>query len=956
MTTEPTENVFTLLAKPLQEAVKERGFSVPTEPQRRAIPLILEGKNVLLIAPTATGKTEAAFLPILNNLITTPERPQGVAVIYITPLRALNRDLLERLEWWCKRLDVKVAVRHGDTEVSERSRQARSPPEVLITTPETLQAILPGKLMRRHLRAVKWVIIDEIHELASDKRGSQLVLGLERLRWIVERDFQVVGLSATIGSPDRVAKFLVGMRSCEIVKVSIARDIKLQILYPKPSSEDYELAAKLYTHPEVAARLRVIRDMIEKHNSVLLFTNTRSVAEVLASRFKVWDLNFPVSIHHGSLAKPSRVMAEKGLKSGKLKGLVCTSSLELGIDVGRIDLVVQYNSPRQVTRLVQRVGRSGHRIGRIPKGVVVTLDSDDTLEAMVIARRAMADDLEPVFIPEKPYDALTHQLVGLIIQKGRWHFLEVLKLFKSTYPYRDLDEVDLEKVLTYMHNRFPRLAWLSAEDQVFLRPKKTKDLYEYYFGNLSMIPDEKQFLVVDEASESPIGVLDEAFVAEFGEPGVKFIVRGSAWKILSIHEDKVYVKAVEDPTGAIPSWVGEEIPVPFDVAMEVGGIRRFVEERLKAGSTRDQIASELSTRYPAARSVIGDAISEILDQIAQGYPVPSDSRITVEEWEDYIILQCCFGSLVNKTLARMLGHLLSDRIGQVVGVQEDPYRIVIRTEKGLKVKDVLDVLHSLTKSDIDSLAVEAVTKTGIFKRRLIHVARKFGALSKQADFSTISLKQLLDGFKGTVIFDEALKDTLNTDMDLENTKEVLKRIEEGSITITPITNLKEATPTARIGVTKIGRKTDLIPPEKMRSILVKSARARLLNEAAVFVCTNCWKYLATLQIKGLPSKLRCPHCGSAAIGMAKDAEDSVRDISERKVKTFKGKEEKLYRYILDSAKLISSYGSTAALALAGHGLRPEDIEDLLIKVKRPDEEFFEGIIEAEKKALRRRFW
>ncbi|MCK4483074.1 DEAD/DEAH box helicase, partial [Candidatus Bathyarchaeota archaeon] len=363
------------------------------------IPKILEGKNVLLISPTATGKTEAAFLPVLSMLLQEPQRIRGIKLLYITPLRALNRDMLERLEWWCNNLDIKLAVRHGDTETKERTRQSRSPPTILITTPETLQAILPGWILRQHLRHVRWVVIDEVHEIADSKRGSQLSLALERLRRIVGKDFQTIGLSATIGTPEEVAQFLVGTgRSVEIIRVPVARILRLKVIFPKPETEDYKLSTKLYTHPEVAARLRIIRDYISKRKSVLLFTNTRAISEVLASRFRVWDMNFPVSIHHGSLAKPSRVAAERGLKNGELKGLVCTSSLELGIDVGRIDMVIQYMSPRQVTRLIQRVGRSGHRIGRIAEGIIVTMDSDDTLEALAVAKKALKEDLEPVEI------------------------------------------------------------------------------------------------------------------------------------------------------------------------------------------------------------------------------------------------------------------------------------------------------------------------------------------------------------------------------------------------------------------------------------------------------------------------------------------------------------------------------------------------------------------------------
>src|SRR4030065_964150 len=310
-----------MLVKPVRRLVEQKGFPKPTEPQEITIPKVLEGKNVLLISPTATGKTEAAFLPVLSMLLQAPKEP-GIKVLYIPPLRALNRDLMERLEWWCNNLDIKLAVRHGDTELKERTRQSRSPPEILITTPETLQAVLSGWLLRQHLQSLKWVVIDEVHELADSKRGSQLSLALERIRSLVGRDFQMIGLSATIGSPDKVAQFLVGnSRPVEIIRVPVAKMVRLKVTFPKPTEEDMQLPGKIYTHPEVAARLRIIREHMSKRKSVLLFTNTRSVSEVLASRFKGWDIDFPVSIHHGSLAKPSSIAADKGLESGELNGL-----------------------------------------------------------------------------------------------------------------------------------------------------------------------------------------------------------------------------------------------------------------------------------------------------------------------------------------------------------------------------------------------------------------------------------------------------------------------------------------------------------------------------------------------------------------------------------------------------------------------------------------------------------
>ena len=953
------KNAFNLLVKPVRRLIEQRGFSKPTEPQEKAIPKILEGKNVLLISPTATGKTEAAFLPVLSMLLQEPQKP-GIKVLYITPLRALNRDMLERLQWWCNNLDIKLAVRHGDTETKERTRQARSPPKILITTPETLQAILPGWIMRQHLQQVRWVIIDEVHEMADSKRGSQLSLALERLRWMIGKDFQIIGLSATIGSPEKVAQFLVGNgRSVEIVRVPVARMMRLKIVFPKPGEEDFRLAEKLYTHPEVAARLRIIRDYIGKHKSVLLFTNTRAISEVLASRFKVWDMDFPVSIHHGSLAKPSRIAAERGLKNGELKGLVCTSSLELGIDVGRIDLVIQYMSPRQVTRLIQRVGRSGHRIGRIAEGLVVTMDSDDTLEALAIARKALKEDLEPVEIPPKPYDALTHQIAGLLLKNRRLEFEEILEIFRNAYPYKDLTIEDVEKILLYMHQRFPRLAWASFEDKVVLKPRRTKALYEYYFGNLSMIPDEKRFLVVDESSDSAVGVLDEAFMAEYGKPGVKFIIRGSPWRILHVSEEKVHVKPVDDPTGAIPSWIGEEIPVPFEVAQEVGAIRGFVEEQMLKGVPPQEIAAKLSEQYPSDRDTILQALTETVEQVRSNIPVPTDKRILIEDWEEFVIIHTNFGSLTNRALAQLIGQLLSEKIGYSVIVQHDPYRIFIQTMGAAdseQLRTLFDEMKAMPDQTVRDTLTRATVKTGLFKRRMIHVARRFGALKKWADFSNVSLQRLIQSFEGTPIYEEALKEVFTKDLDLERLIYVLRKIREGKIEIQKVETGGNATPVARVGIERVSMKTDLIPPERMRAVLIESTKARLLNETCTFLCTNCWNYIEMIRTRELPDNPKCPRCGSKALGMLKVEEEKALPLIEKKGGKLTKSEEKLKKQALKTAKLIEKYGKSAAVALCARRVQPLDIKEVLEEESKLNDRFYELVLEAERKALSKRFW
>lgn len=956
---EPT--VFDGLSKPIRLALYEKGFKAPTEAQSLAVPKILEGLNLLLIAPTATGKTESAVLPIFERLIREGRAHRGIRALYITPLRALNRDMLHRLEWWAEKAGLSVALRHGDTESKFRSLQAKNPPVTLITTPETLQAILPGRVMRRHLGEVGYVVVDEVHELAEDKRGSQLALALERLRLLTGKEFQIVGLSATIGSPEAVAKFLVGAeRNVEVIQVPIGRSLKISIFFPTPEPADLELAARLYVRPEVAARMRVLKRLIEGHRTVLLFTNTRAIAEVLASRFRVWDVDFPVSIHHGSLTKPVRVTAEKGLKEGVLKGVVCTSSLELGIDVGAIDYVIQYMSPRQVTRFVQRIGRSSHRVGGIAEGAIVVMDCDDALEAMAIARRALAEELEEVKMPERPLDVLTHQVVGLLLYKRRWSIEEMFHLVRRAYPFRDLSLEEFKGVLLYMHERYPRLAWVSLEEGVIVRPRRLKPVYEYYYERLSMIPDERHYLVVDDESDMPVGILDEAFVAEYGEPGTKFILKGSPWRMLRIRGDRIHVKPIEDPTGAVPSWVGEEVPVPFEVAMEVGELRRRASEMLSSGRSKQSISEYLASKYPVDPETAMKALEETFEQVERGFPVPSDRLILVEEWDDYLILHCHFGTLVNRTLGRLLGHLLSSEVGFSVGVQQDPYRIVLNALGAVDGERIIALLKGLDRRDVKGLLIEACSRSGLFLRRLIHVARRFGAISKWADLTDVSLRKFAKSLEGTVVYDEALNEAFRKDLDLENTVRILDMMARDELKLVKVKGL---TPLGRVSLERVGERADLVPPETMEKLILESAKARLLNEVLTFICTSCWSWGEMIKIRDLGAERRCPACGSKRIGMTKASLEDLSKLLERGGRAYSRRDKKLKLELLSTAQTYEKYGFTAALAYAGRGLDLEDVEEILKVAREAPEKGEESsmdrlvkeIIEAEKEALRRRF-
>ena len=473
-----------------------------------------------------------------------------------------------------------------------------------------------------------------------------------------------------------------------------------------------------------------------------------------------------------------------------------------------------------------------------------------------------------------------------------------------------------------------------------------------------MIPEERQFLVVDESSDSSIGVLDEAFMAEYGKAGTKFIIRGSPWQILYTTEERVYVKPVDDPTGAIPSWIGEEIPVPFEVAQEVGSIRGFVEEKMRNGVSLEEIGALLSEQYPSDKYTILRALAETVEQVNAGFSVPTDERIIFEDWEEFVIIHANFGSLTNRALAQLLGQVLSEKIGYGIVVQHDPYRIFVQTmgaANGDRMLAVFDELRAMSDQAIRDTLTRSAVKTGLFKRRIIHVARRFGALKKWADFSNVSLQKLITSFEDTPIYEEGLKEVFTKDLDAERLVYVLGRIREGKIQLQKVETEGNATPVARVGIERVSMKTDLIPPERMRVVLIESAKARLLNETDDFICTNCWNYLETIRVKDLPEKPRCPKCGSSAIGLLKVEEEKALPLIEKKGEKLTKTEEKLQKQALQTAQLIAKYGKAAAVALSARKVQPPYVAEVLEKEPKLNDRFYELVLEIERKTISKRF-
>jgi ATP-dependent Lhr-like helicase len=904
----------------LLEVLKEMGIQSFTEPQARTIPRILAGANVLLVAPTGIGKTEAALLPILHRILA--EKPKPVSCLYITPLRALNRDMLRRMTFFAERLGVSVAVRHGDTSPQERARITRSPPDVLITTPETFQILFTGRKLRDHLRSVRWIVVDEIHELASDERGAQLAVGLERLRDLAGRDAQRIGLSATVGTPEEVGRFLVGVgRPVEVIRMRIPKDMRIRVETAPPAKGDQEIADRLRVQPGQATALRRCHELIKDHASTLFFVNTRDTAEFLSSRLAAWYQDPTIGVHHGSLSKDVRIQMEDDFKAGHLRALVCTSSLELGIDVGSADFVLQYNSPREVSRLIQRIGRSGHGVGEVADGVIMATHEDDFAEACAIARRALAEEIEPLVVRQDNRSVLANQVAAMAVAERFGSADAAFETLQRSWPFRSMLRADFDEVLEQLAGL--KIIWLREG-----RFGRSSNTLHYFYENISMIPDVKTYRVVDLSSRRMIGTLDEWFVAENAKMGQSFIMRGTAWRFIDFKEDHILVEPVKE-IGDVPSWVGEDIPVPFEVAQEVGRLRR----------ERDFSA------HPA--NEFGVKRFEEFLRSAGTAPVATDGVITVEASRELIIVNACLGSKVNETLGQLISSLLSARFGQSVGVQTDPYRIVLEVPRRVNPNQVADLLKPEDPEALEPLLRVILKNSAFLRWSFVYVAKKFGALRRDVDWESVSIPRLLRTFENTPLFEEVLDKVFWERMDIPRTVEVLKRIKSGEVKIA-ITNI---TPIGRAGL-EGGR--IVVSPSKADHSTLLAVKTRLEKETASFYCLNC-KMSWRSGVKDLPVKITCPKCSGVMIAMVGPYE---REKLGRLELEGADKESRAFaKRLFTNASLVMAHGRKAVLALMARGVGEDTAARILRSYHETEEDFLRDILAAEINYARtKRFW
>ncbi len=661
-------------------------FTAPTPAQAQAWPAIASGEHVLISAPTGSGKTLAAFLWAIDRLASqpgsngVPARPRSdhIGLVYVSPLKALSYDIDRNLRVPLRGIgaDLKVAVRTGDTPQRERQAMLRQPPDILITTPESLYLMLTGRAQELFAGAES-CIVDEIHAVASTKRGAHLALTLERLTAAAECEVQRIGLSATQKPLEEIGRFLVGpQRSCRIVDTGVRKELDLEIRVPVDSMVEPEQTAAPDLDPLVggteATRRSIwpaiypeLLELINAHRSTILFVNNRRAAERLALRLNELSEHEIARAHHGSLAREERMVVEEMLKAGELPCLVATSSLELGIDMGAVDLVIQVESPKSVARGLQRIGRAGHSVGDVSRGRIFPKFRADLLECAVVARRMREGEIETTVVPRNALDVLAQQIVAISAAAPDDRPVavdELHALVTRTHSYTEISRKQLENVLDMLDGRYPssefaelrpRIVWDRVHGTIRARPGAR----QLAVTNAGTIPDRGLYSVTLPDGRR-VGELDEEMVYE-ARPGQTFLLGASTWRIEEIGRDRVIVTPAPGLPGAVPFWKGDGVGRPKELGEAIGAFSRWAVE---------QTVPALEESYDLDARAAGNLVEFLREQQAATRVVPSDRAVVVERFRDEIgdwrlCVLSPFGGRVHAAWGLALSARIRDRLG-----------------------------------------------------------------------------------------------------------------------------------------------------------------------------------------------------------------------------------------------------------------------------------------------------
>jgi len=818
-----------------------------TPPQRGAIPRVADGENCLVAAPTGSGKTLAAFTAVLDDLFArerADELENSVYCLYVSPLKSLANDIERNLDApldgiaaqiateegeTAEDVDpgVRQAIRHGDTSEADRRAMLEETPHVLNTTPETLAILLNAPRFREKLRTVEYVVVDEIHALAGNKRGTHLSASLERLTEMVDGSPTRIGCSATVEPLGAVADFLVGRervagevgdpegfapRDCEVVDARFGREFDLRLRTP---------AADLIHTDESVVTDRfydALDELIEDHENTLVFANSRSGAErtlrELRERFDYDESDS--GCHHGSLGESQRARIEEGLKAGTLDVVTTSTSLELGIDMPHIDLVVQVGSPKSVASLLQRVGRAGHQLGETVKGRVFALDRDELIECAVMLKKAEEGFVDRVFVPENAHDVAVQQVYGMAIN-GPLPESELLSTLQSAYPFRNYDEDDIESLFRYLTADYEGMedknvyakVWRDENDppggehhyEAFdpgtpLVGKRGRLARVIYMTNIGTIPDSFDCDVFTRSSEEWVGQLDESYLDTL-ESGDVFVLGGQNYEYSYRRGSKVYV----DPTSAratVPSWYSERLPLSYDLGREVLTFQRELCDRLESGGPPE--VRRWLREFPLDESTVR-AITRMFDaqvRYAGVESVSTDRRLAVEielDREAYrrnYHVHANYGRRFNDGLSRLLAYRCAQQANANVKVAVADHGFTLSMPLNRKV-DIDGIIADIEPWEVRGDLRAALDGTDLLKRyfrinatRALMILKRYKGYEKSASQQQVSSEMLI-GFarekEDFAVMEETYREILADKLDVDTVETFVAGVASGDIDV-----------------------------------------------------------------------------------------------------------------------------------------------------------------------------
>ena len=782
-------------------------------PQKYAVLEIHSRQNVLVSAPTGSGKTLTSFLSILNELVDLAEKNQlenKIYCVYISPLKALNRDIYKNLieplkeieKIAGKELPIRVAVRTGDTTQAERALMLKKVPHILITTPESVALLLSSIKFRENLKNVDWVIIDEAHALAENKRGTHLSLSLERLQRL-NPGICRVGLSATVAPIEEIAKFLVGNnRTCKIIDIQFIKQRDLKVISPLPDLIDMNfsnLNKETYN---------LLDQLIQDHKTTLIFTNTRAGTERVVHHLKT---KFPhkykridekdstkveslIGAHHGSLSKEHRFQIEDALRQGKLKAVVCSTSLELGIDIGYIDLVICLGSPKSVARTLQRIGRSGHQLHAVTKGRIIVLDRDDLVECSVMLKDAVENKIDKVHIPKNCLDVLAQQIFGIALEEVI-DVDELYKIITQSYSYKDLSKTDFMNVIKYLSGEFSSLEDRYVYAKIWFNDnkigKRGKMARVIYMTNSGTIPDESSVKV--RIGEVAIGTIEEEFLEKL-KRGDIFVLGGNTYEFLFSRGTVAQVRNAEGRRPTVPSWFSEMLPLSFDLALDIQRFRMLMAQKIK-NYPKQEVIDFINT-YLYVDKNAAEAIYNYFKEQNDFLEIPHSKKILIENYQDekgkkYVIFHTLYGRRVNDVLSRASAYVIGLTQHRDVEISFNDNGFYLSYEKNV---NVIKAFNSIKSKDLRKILELAIEKSEILKRRFRHCAlrsmmilREYKGHRKRVGRQQVSSMILMTAVRRIsndfIILKEARREIIEDLMDIESAMKIIEEKESGNIEI-----------------------------------------------------------------------------------------------------------------------------------------------------------------------------